>query len=328
APAPPVPWVTVNAAGVGQTITPSVVTADGARSTISQAPDYLLATGTYTLTPSGRVSTYTGLPPVATATGYSNDVGAFLACTLNQGYDEPFCQPKSGSTLYPGQTYYVTWAPTFFGENPDGAVALNIEVQGTANGILIHSVPASQGFYAWKIESDFLAPYKAVALNITFMLQQDDISTPDENDFTVQIGPTVTVATAGMGASGGSSGTSAVVIAVPVVVGLAVLLVAGLCVWSFRRHGTLPLVGTLGGGIKRRSSGYGVRQSRSERVGAGDAAAGVGGIRSDKPDARVGGIQLTDRDSWSPTAPSHPKLGDASIGQGRNVFREELQRQE
>lgn len=72
----------------------------------------------------------------------------------------------------------------------------------------------------------------------------------------------------------------------------------------------MPVIGGL---MKRRSggggggAGYGVRQSRTERVGGG--ARGVG------EDKAGGGIQLTDRESWSPTA-------------GKNVFREELQRQQ
>lgn len=113
APAPVIPWVSVDPAGSGITITPSVFTSDGARTTVNNPPDSLTSTATYTLSPGGTsrpdlVSTYTGLAPVASATGVNNDAGAFIACDWRQGDDEPFCLPKRGAVLYPGRTYYGT----------------------------------------------------------------------------------------------------------------------------------------------------------------------------------------------------------------------------
>lgn len=102
----PKPWVTVDAAGSATTITPSITTINGAATTISPPPDALTKTGTYTLQPtSAQVTTSTGLSPVATASS-SNGEGAFLACTQGIGIDAPFCQPKAGSHLNPGKTYY------------------------------------------------------------------------------------------------------------------------------------------------------------------------------------------------------------------------------
>lgn len=103
----PVPWVTVNPAGEAETHSPQVITTEGHRSTISQPPSALLSTATYTISPNGRASTYTGLAPVASATGSGNSAaGVFLACSNTVGVDEPFCLPRRGSTLHPGQTYY------------------------------------------------------------------------------------------------------------------------------------------------------------------------------------------------------------------------------
>ena len=111
APAPVIPWVTVDPLGLARTITPTVFITDGARTTANQPPERLTSTVTYTLSPGGtnhpeQASTYTGLAPVASATGTTNDAGAFLECNLGQASDEPFCQPKRGSVLYPGRTYY------------------------------------------------------------------------------------------------------------------------------------------------------------------------------------------------------------------------------
>lgn len=105
--APPV-WVTVDPSGIASTIIPAVFTTQGHRTTIREPPVSLLSTGTYTISPNGRASTYTGLAPVASATSNDNDAGVFLACTANQGVNEPFCLPRSGSTLRPGHTYYST----------------------------------------------------------------------------------------------------------------------------------------------------------------------------------------------------------------------------
>ncbi|KAK3350336.1 hypothetical protein B0T25DRAFT_459110 [Lasiosphaeria hispida] len=312
---PPSPWVTVDTAGGAFTYTPRIFTNNGALTTQFPVPDSLTASATYTISPGGRPSTYTGLAPVATATGAS-DAGSFLACQIYQGADAPFCQPRRGALLSPGQTYYVTWSLTHFADP-----STLVEVQGTyENGEGFSSgmrVMASTGFYAWEIPADFLSSRKRSSLNVTLYLAQDDASTPAQNDITPIKGPTVFI----------TDGTSfrshhvpnPVVIAVPVVLAVAVLLLGGFCFWSWRRHGTVPVVGALGKKMQRRSSGYGVRKSHAERTGAAPGVGagglgGAGGVNSDKPNV---GIQLTDRDSWSPTG----------TGNSRNVFREELQRQ-
>ncbi|KAH6640222.1 hypothetical protein F5144DRAFT_559691 [Chaetomium tenue] len=107
----PIVWVTVDAAGSARTITPSVITTNGQLATISDAPSELRSTATYTLSPSGRASTYTGLAPVASATGTGDSpAGVFSACDSNVsvGPVQPFCLPRAGSELHPGKTYYST----------------------------------------------------------------------------------------------------------------------------------------------------------------------------------------------------------------------------
>lgn len=117
--AAPSPWVAVNAAGGASTFTPIVTSTNGVTTTLSQAPSYLLATGTYTLSPSGTPFTTTGLAPVATATGAVGEAGNFLACNVYQSRFTPFCQPEDGTVLYPGWTYYSEFhanhpLPSFF----------------------------------------------------------------------------------------------------------------------------------------------------------------------------------------------------------------------
>jgi hypothetical protein len=134
----------------------------------------------------------------------------------------------------------------------------------------------------------------------------------------------------GPSGSGGTPTNTIVAIAVPVIVITILLLFSGLCFFSYRRHGTIPLLSTLRN-RKRRSTGgvgggggarYGVRQSRAERMGTGAAVP-----RDNKSETDVGGgVELTDRDSWSPTYTARSAAGGE--GRGRNVFREELARQE
>lgn len=103
-PAPSV-WVSVGSDGAAHTITPVVTVASGKTTTISAPPSSLTKTATYTLSPSGHASTLTGAPPVATAKDETGE-GQFLACQVYQGDGAPFCQPREGSLLNPGDSYY------------------------------------------------------------------------------------------------------------------------------------------------------------------------------------------------------------------------------
>lgn len=340
--AAPSNWVTVDASGHAHTVTPTVTTINGAATTISPPPDSLTQVGTYTLAPtSAAVTTSTGLSPVATASS-SNGAGTFLACDRNVGVNAPFCQPKAGSQLNPGNTYYgehssssearkflyptdtpiVTWSLDWFSNTNTSVEVQGIYHDGTMTGFTSPLLPVTKGFYAWTIEDSILtgraSPLSTLNISLTLAYYKDNTS--DSEDVP---GPTVIVNSllSDPGDNHGGGGTNVVAIAVPVVIVLVLLALTGLCVWSWRRHGTVPVLGAL----RRRSTtggggqGYGIRQSRSQRVGDGPGEAVVG---SDKKSGGVG-IPLTDRDSWSPsTSPAGPGGGQ------RNVFREEMERQQ
>lgn len=218
----------------------------------------------------------------------------------------------------------MTWSDTYFSNT-----STSIQIQGTyhdgsGEGFTSPRMLASKGFYIWNIDSAFLTsrdtPLSSVNVSLTLAYFKDLYG----NDVEDVPGPTVIVTSTPFEDPKDSTGDSkpnVVAIAVPIVVIVVFLALAGLCVWSWRRHGTVPVLGAL----KRRSTGggkqgYGIRQSRSERVGAGP------GVAPGASDKKAGvGVELTDRDSWSPsTSPS----GAGGQGTGRNVFREELQRQE
>ncbi|KAJ9133883.1 hypothetical protein NKR23_g10492 [Pleurostoma richardsiae] len=295
------PWVTIDKSGSAKTIMPSATTINGHTTTVSGAPDYVTRTSVYTLTTAvSQVVTSTGMAPFATATATSG-AGAFPQCSNYQGFDAPFCLPRRGSVIAPGRSYYVTWDPSWFA---DGSTQLQVQGEYPSGvGFTTGNISASTGYYVWSIDSDLLTEQGASELTVQLSLIDMQYSGQS-----VAEGPAVTVSDAAADVSphGGSSGKT-VAIAVPVVIGVVALLAAGFCLWSWRRHGRILGFGggsSSGGG--KSGQGYGVRQSRSQRVGG--AAVPV-----DTDKSR--GIQLTDRESWSPT-------------QGRNVFREEIERQE
>jgi hypothetical protein len=173
---------------------------------------------------------------------------------------------------------------------------------------------------------------------MTFVLAYADDATPETNDLVTRVGPTVFVTPEGKEAW---KGPNLVTIVLPIVLVGGFLLLSLLCFMSWRRTGKVPLLQGVAGRVRRRSTGggYGVRQSRSQRVGgdvragAGDGAgvggaAGAGpwggGVAGENKSETDVGIQLTDRDSWSPTA----RGAGPAEGGGRNVFREEVERQE
>ena len=94
-------WVTVDGNNKAATITPSV----SGSSTISAPPSELTQTGVYTQIAGAQTTTSTGLPPVATPTG-AGPAGAFLACANYQGPGSPLCQPRRGSQIIQGKSYY------------------------------------------------------------------------------------------------------------------------------------------------------------------------------------------------------------------------------
>ena len=377
------PWVTVDAAGAASTVRPAVITTQGQRATVLEAPASLLATATHTLSPpGGRATTYTGLAPVASATG-RGAAGAFLACELDQGVHEPFCLPRAGSVLHPGRTYYsalfcllsspglgylitdppgqhlVTWSPAFFSprDTPVELQVFGADSASSASKLLAASgrMSASAGFHPWTIPSDFFAVHaggdETAPFNVTFVLVYDDPTTTTTTTTTTtgrhntrtRRGPSALVVPSSRSPSDndyfyhdhqGRLHPNPAVIVVPLAVFvLLVVLAAALCLIHQRRHGKLPLIGRATAAARGRSGqGYGVRKSRAERTGSRDLGIGMGmgmgmgprggrGNVDNKSETDVGWIPLEDRDSWSSQPPP------AAATPGKNVFREELERQ-
>jgi len=215
----------------------------------------------------------------------------------------------------------VTWNPSHFADTSIKVQVL-AQYENSTGHVSGPFEQAGKGFWAWEIPKDILRQSGVTSLSVTLSILAENLDTEQQNDAVPFVGPTVFIVDREAPLRGGPGPSrNLVAIIVPVVIVAVVLLFAGLCFWSWRRHGTVPVVGAISSKMRRRSGGYGVRKSQAERVGARGGAAGVGsgsfGIRSDKPAPNIN-IQLTDRESWSPTG----------TGNTRNVFREEVQRQE
>ncbi len=201
-----------------------------------------------------------------------------------------------------------------------------IQIQGdydNGTGFASPEMPVSEGFWTWTVDPNLLSGQGQLVVNVTLYMSFFE---PVDGDGVLiemrQAGPTVYVTSPNASqAPSGSSGVSAVVIAVPIVVGLLVLATAVLVLLRYRRASGRPLR-IFGTGPKPGSSSYGDRNARPEQV---DPNFATRFAKGDKPSPD---IQLTDRDSWSPTTLNAAYTGGNERDQGRNIFRDELRRQE
>ncbi|TLS30078.1 hypothetical protein PpBr36_03076 [Pyricularia pennisetigena] len=331
---PPKQWITIDEDGAARTITPTVTTIDQALQTISGAPSSLTAQSTWFLSNNGMTTTTVFAPHPAPTAEYRREKGALLVCENYYGEDKPFCTPKRGSMLNPNSTYYITWDPQKFAHQDD---KLKIEVvyDDSRAEVIAQSVKASVGYHAWMVPDDLLARSGSTAMNASIKYNYQSHDSSEFNEIRGN-GPRVVITDNVMwpvnNADGnGSSGPVPSIVIVPMVVVL--LLVVGLyCCWSYRKKGIVPFAAAFAN-LKRRltrgrgSQGYGVRKSRPERTRTANPTQNVemprAAARGDPfranyhPEDKTPGIQLTSSDSWSPTSTS-----------GRNVFREEIRRQE
>lgn len=290
-------WVTVDADGAAQTITPSV---SGTR-TVSGAPEYVTQTSVYALTTAeGMVQTLTGMAPVVTATARSG-AGAFLQCRNLLGLDAPFCQPRRGSLLTPGNTYYVTWNAVGF-VNEESLVAVQVRYSDNTGFVADRNVTVSTGYYVWNIDEDVLLQNGRDGGDLAATLSLIEVQTSEngsDSSLAYAEGPSVTISrSASLYASPENSFENhgrTVAIAVSVTISAVLLVFAIFVIWSWRRHGHV--------------FGIGVRKNRrdSQRT---NSLSNFGW-----PENKSRQVELTDRQSWGP-APN------------KNAFRAEIQRQE
>ncbi|KAF5013603.1 hypothetical protein FDECE_408 [Fusarium decemcellulare] len=324
-------WVTVDdEKQPATTYTPSMTVVDGTTSIKDAAPHDLTAS-VFTWTTWGEIYTSTGEPPNPTASGKHGE-GTFSRCYNKDGDNAPFCSPYNSSTLIRDETYYVTWDPDYFNKTHDNStmmVFLRLDLYNSTSeeyekeGDDFDQVPAKFGFWPFKVKGDYfkaggdhnisLTLYSNVNKSAektkasTIYLNLAEKSNPTNPDPVVPHGHTLTIA-------------------LPVVFGSIILLLIGGFLWNrkTRRIG-------LGNVMSRSRHGYTGRAQR-RLFGRKD-----NGIQLDTRDLPPPGEyrdapERARRDSdglgslaGSPVDPSFAQQGTTG---GRNVFRDEMRRQE
>ncbi|OHF04276.1 hypothetical protein CORC01_00615 [Colletotrichum orchidophilum] len=322
-PGPVNDWITIDSNGNARTISPSVVTSNGARTTISPPP-YSLTGTVYTVTAtSGGLTTSTGVPPPPQASNTLGYGGVFGVCNNNIGQDGPFCQPRRGSTLYVETTYFsklkfipgpseardyrtaapqvrsannflqVTWDTTFFADpaTPIGIVGFDVDngITDSAPSFSVTNINGGDGWVPWTPHMTDLADKSAN--NITIILMYNDPDTGEENNIT---GPVFTLRSA-LNVNPSTPKPNLLAIVLPVI--LISLTIAAVMTWLYirrrRRHAAVAAA------VERQNAAHPTGQPRSMHRQKGSAD-----------------IQLE---------PTSPPPGSAP---GRNVFQEEVRRQE
>lgn len=199
----------------------------------------------------------------------------------------------------------MTWDPSYFG---DSSALVQVQADFTPSsgedptplddaGFISNSLRAGTGSYSWAISSSILNSSTSDAGGINAQLYFV-VSTGDGGSENRTLGPLVRVVPISSSDTGSGSGPNLVAIIVPVVVG-ALVLMAIAAFFIMKRRKPEWKVGSMFSLGK--TPGYGSRKSRSERA--------VGMEMSGNA------VQVGD-------------VGVSKPQEGRNVFREEIRRQE
>lgn len=191
----------------------------------------------------------------------------------------------------------VTWDADYFSPE-DPQLQLNAEYAPSLIGTFeLATVDASQGYYAWTVYPEYLlgSDDKVLMLTMTY-LDSDGINITLKGPEIIVVDADISI-TQPQESSG--SHTNPAAIAVPVIVGFALIAMGLFFLWRKNKQRIIIA------GIRRRSSqGYGVGKSHMERTRMGSTKGATVAAPSQSP--------------VSPPPPAH----------GRNVFREEVRRQE
>ncbi|KAK9802256.1 hypothetical protein SCARD494_00189 [Seiridium cardinale] len=346
------PWVSVDESGTGHTVTPYVTTIDGAATTVSGAPNQITGS-VFTQTNYGQVTTSTGTAPMPTATT-TNGTGSFPVCSNKDGINAPWCLPSDGANLYPGTTYYFTWDSSYFAANTTIMIQGNYFNQSTgvitSQAFQSDKMVASWGFWSLTVDSSLMQGKSGK--NISVQITGVNTSTSTNSLFVK--GPTILVTntpvyhqTAAKLPDG-----AALYIGLPSILGFVILCVAGTCIWN-RKHRKI----NIGNIMSRTRHGHGLG-SAGRRMGLGkrrrekeaaervqlmerEVAANGGQVYRDEPRSTYIDIARRDSDALGSLAgtPTEERrmdyqhsgtrdAGDRPAGGDRNLFRDELRRQD
>ncbi|KAK2589633.1 hypothetical protein QQS21_012689 [Conoideocrella luteorostrata] len=260
------PWVEVDAdSNPSKTITPAVSTVSGTPSPVGTAPHDLTAS-VYTINDHGRLYTSTMHPPNPTATN-ANGAGSFSRCFNEKGQYAPFCRPTYNSSIYVGNTYYVTWDPDWFNKTEmfmkTRFVTLQINYfNETTHENFDHDksnrwYDVRSGVLPLTIQKDYLRGRSSN--NVTFQLVGHEIqNATTATNRTVELPVVITTTTLDPSPPTPVPKGRTLVIALPVVFGTLALLLIGGCIWNRKTRSI-----QLGNIMSRSRNGYTGRRSRN-----------------------------------------------------------------
>jgi len=345
-------WVSVDDEGSpAATYTPFMTTDSEGTSYLRDAAPHDLTATVFTYTNYAKVSTSTGDPPNPTATS-KNKEGGFPVCKNMDGDHAPFCNPAVDSMLYQDTIYYVTWDPEYYNntdipipKNGTLEVSLRLDYfnrtrENTEEGELVkldetERVPAHWGVYPLKIEGKHLKGFRPHNLTITLMTNVQ--GSADKNKSTALNVGVDKHRLPDPELSHGPNNRD-LIIALPVVGGVIVFLLIGICLWNRKTRRI-----QLGNVMSRSRHGYTGRATRKLFNRSGGAGGrGAAGLKDD-------GIHLETRDPVFEYRDHVPPPGirrDSDLGSlagspvtpdfdhqtrapgGGNAFRDELRRQD
>ncbi|TWU70770.1 hypothetical protein ED733_000762 [Metarhizium rileyi] len=332
------PWVTVDDNGnPSKTFNPVLTTVSGTPSAVDAAPHDLTAS-VYTITNHGHVSTSTGPPPNPTATNAASNEGFFSRCYNKNGPYAPLCRPSYNSTIYTGNTYYITWDPDYYNKsaatlNSTYFISVRLDyLNTTSNEFMLletvdRSVPAKWGYFPLAVEGKHLKNQHKTN-NITITLMGHDVKNSIAyNNKSTPLPVVVSNPPLDPTAPSNPPKGRTLTIALPVTFGVIALLLLGGCLWN-RKTRTIQL-----GNIMSRSRGYTGRKTRSHLLGRRrkdepihiQLDADPTFDYRDVPEAPGRDGHALDSLSGSPVRGTFEEPGSTG---GRNTFRDEVRRQQ
>ncbi|KAI9763588.1 MAG: D-lactate ferricytochrome c oxidoreductase [Geoglossum simile] len=319
------PWISIPPDGTPVTITPVVTAISGVTTTIGAGP---VVAGS------------------ATSTVIVPTSGSFPVCHNSSG-PSPFCHPSDGKEVWVGETYYVTWDPSykFFNVNSTISILLNYANESGGGREAWQSGPRanSYGFVSVKMEDRWRKGQSKN--NLTFYLVEVKSGLGPARYIE---GPTISLVAKPIEHYKPPPPTRppnklGLEIGLPVSLGFISLVVCGLWI-GMRKHRAIGL-GNINIG---RNKGYGIGKSHRQRMKRSKRAGPIrlddddnvmppsrdGGFRDDPMD---GGVELAEQRPKPHARAREDSLGslvdsptEGEFGRERlrnNAFRDEVARQ-
>ncbi|KAF2405651.1 hypothetical protein EJ06DRAFT_578158 [Trichodelitschia bisporula] len=279
-----------------------------------------------TVTSSASAAATDKSTPFPTTTGEENDApntaipkasvlpdGSFLNC--KQSGPSPICGPANGTTVYVGETYYVTWDPDSFPNNATVTIALNYHNDTTRAAWTSAGTPKGMRFVTVTMNKDWLQG--GGSANLTFAAIS--YSAASNHAAAPFPGPQVMLTNKPASHYEAPPKTSrpsnlSLLIGLPVSLGAVALILLGLFFGMRQTRG----IGV--GSVMGRRRGYDSGKSRRQRMGIKKGA-----IRLEERE--VGGGFSDDVVAPAPLGRGERTESLGSLVGGENAFRREVEEQ-